>query len=97
MWGDVDLGPLDQRTGRVNRGADIVARTLLHHFGPTTMVSNPFGAHTIVLAFADQKLYAIALLTIEARRIRTIHALADPARLAELDAELAAGSGPPSS
>jgi RNA polymerase sigma-70 factor (ECF subfamily) len=96
VWGDVDLGPLDQRTGRVNRGADVVAATLLHHFGPTTMVSNPVGAHTIVLAFVDQKLYAIALLTIEAGHIRRIHVLADPARLTELDAELVAGSASPS-
>jgi RNA polymerase sigma-70 factor (ECF subfamily) len=97
VWGDVDFGPMDQRTGRVNRGADIVGGTLLHHFGPMTMVSNPVGAHTIVLAFADQKLYAIALLTIEARLVRQIHVLADPARLAELDAELLAGPASPSS
>jgi RNA polymerase sigma-70 factor (ECF subfamily) len=92
VWGDVDMGPLDPRTGRTQRGVGVVAGTLLHHFGGTTMVSNPVGPHTIVLVFTEQQLYAIVLLTVEARLIRRIHVLADRAKLAELDAELFAGS-----
>ncbi len=88
VWGDVDLGPLDPRTGRTQRGTGVVAGTLLHHFGGATMVSNPVGSQPLVLVFKDQQLYAIVELTVEARLVRRIHVLADPARLAELDAEL---------
>jgi hypothetical protein len=56
------------------------------------MVSNPVGPHTIVLVFTDQQLYAIVLLTVEAGLVRRLHVLADPAKLAELDADLFSGS-----
>ena len=88
VWGDVDLGPFDPRDGRTQRGPGVVAGTLLHHFGGKTMVSNPVGPNPIVLVFTGQQLHAIVLLTIAGGLVRRIHVLADPAKVAELDAEL---------
>ncbi len=65
VWGDVDLGPLDRRSGQVRRGAPSVATNVLRFLRGMTMVSNPIGPHTIVLVFVEQKLYAIVLLTVE--------------------------------
>ena len=92
VWGGIDLGPLDRRSGQERRGADAVGANLLRYFRGVTMVSSPVGGHTIVLAFTGQELIAIILLTVEARLVRTIHVLADPQKLAVLNAQLLAAT-----
>jgi RNA polymerase sigma-70 factor (ECF subfamily) len=92
VWGDVDLGPLDARSGQVRHGAPAVATNLLRFVGRFTMVSNPIGGHTIVLAFSGQRLLALVLLTIENGLVRQIHVLADPEKLVALDSQLIASA-----
>jgi RNA polymerase sigma-70 factor (ECF subfamily) len=89
IWGDVDLGPLDPRTGQTDSGPLRVAENLLRYFGGTsTLVSNPVAGPAVVLAFAGQRLSAVILLTIEDGRIRKIHVIADPAKVGFLSAQL---------
>jgi RNA polymerase sigma-70 factor (ECF subfamily) len=89
IWGDVDLGPLDARTGQVNRGPLQVATNLLRYFGLTaTLVSNPVAGPAVVLAFARQRLAGVILLTIDGGRIKKIHVIADPAKVGFLSAQL---------
>jgi RNA polymerase sigma-70 factor (ECF subfamily) len=89
IWGDVDLGPLDPRTGQSNRGPLRVAGNLLRYFGgTTTLVSNAVAGPAVVLAFAGQRLTAVILLTIEGERIRKIHVIADPAKVGFLSSQL---------
>ncbi len=88
VWGDVDLGPPDRRSGQVRRGAPAVATNVFRFLRGMTMVSNPIGAHTIVLLFVEQKLSAIVLLTVERMIIRQSHVLADPEKLLPLDLQL---------
>ena len=92
VWGDVDLGPLDIRSGQVRHGASSVATNLLRFMRGLTMVSNPVGGHTIVLAFTAQRLYALVLLTVDNGVVRQIHVLADQEKLAALDSQLLAGA-----
>jgi RNA polymerase sigma-70 factor (ECF subfamily) len=83
VWGDADMGPLDPRTGIVNRGVRKVSHNLMRWFGPhTPLVTNPFDDHTEVLAFLDRRLYAVIQLTIADGRIQRLHVIADQARLA---------------
>jgi RNA polymerase sigma-70 factor (ECF subfamily) len=86
--GEVDLGPHDRRTGTINRGSNVVAANLLRFFRHATLVSNPVGGESIVLAFVDRKLSAIILLTSENDLVKEIHALADPVKIAFLDTQL---------
>jgi len=89
IWGDVDLGPLDARTGQTERGPLRVAGNLLRYFGSTTtLVSNPVAGPAVVLAFAGQRLTAVILLTIDGERIRKIHVIADPAKVGFLSSQL---------
>jgi RNA polymerase sigma-70 factor, ECF subfamily len=89
VWGDADMGPLDPRTGNVNRGFRKVARNLTRWFGPnTTLVSDPFGDHTEVRAFVDRRLYAIIFLTVADGLIQRVHVIADPAKLESTSASL---------
>ncbi len=92
VWGDVDLGPLDNRSGQVRHGASSVATNLLRFMRGLTMVSNPVGGHTIVLAFTAQRLFALVLLTVDNGVVRQIHVLADQEKLAALDSQLLAGA-----
>jgi RNA polymerase sigma-70 factor, ECF subfamily len=88
--GDVDLGPLDSRSGQFRQGPSSVARNLLRHFGSwTTLVSNPLGGRTVVLAFVEQRLYAVILLHLRNDLIKTIHVIADPDKLSFLSSQLA--------
>ena len=87
--GGVDLGPADKRTGQVARGSRTMARTLLRYFGNwTTLVSNPLGGRSIVLAFVEQRLYAVILLDFEGELINQIHVIADPAKMFFLSDQL---------
>jgi RNA polymerase sigma-70 factor (ECF subfamily) len=87
--GDVDLGPLDPRSGRVVHGRDGVAGNLLRYFGRTaTLVSNPGGGGSVVLAFTAQRLLGVILLEVERGAIDHIHVIADPGKVGLLDARL---------
>jgi RNA polymerase sigma-70 factor (ECF subfamily) len=86
-------GEVDIRPGLVVAGADQVASNLLFFFGPeATLVSLPTGPHPTLLGFRDRQLVAVLSLTVDAGRIRAIHAIADPAKLDFLRARLATGT-----
>ena len=52
VWGDADLGPLDPRTGVVNRGSHSVAGNLMRWFrSEVTIVQNPLSDGCELLAF----------------------------------------------
>lgn len=90
--GDVDLGPLDKRSGAGSHGSSRVARGLLRYIGPpTTLVSNPIGDRMVVLAFVDQRLYAVILLTLEDQLITEFHTIADPEKISFLSNQLSLG------
>jgi RNA polymerase sigma-70 factor, ECF subfamily len=92
VWGDIDLGPLDRRNGQSARGHRGVSANLLRYFGPsTTLVSYLIGGQPIVLAFIEQKLWAVILLTIEGRLVKKIHVIADPVKISFLNAQLPPG------
>ncbi|HEV3280380.1 MAG TPA: RNA polymerase sigma factor SigI [Acidimicrobiales bacterium] len=87
--GDADLGPRDSRSGRVVRGRQPVAQNLLRYFGTTaTMVSNPAGGGTVVLAFVEHRLLGVILLQIEQGIIGKIHVVIDPTKVGPLSARL---------
>jgi RNA polymerase sigma-70 factor, ECF subfamily len=63
---------------QVNRGQRDVARNLLRYLGPgATVVAAP-SAKPILLAFADQQLFAVVVLTVRDGRVLKIEATADP-------------------
>jgi RNA polymerase sigma-70 factor, ECF subfamily len=89
VWGDVDLGPFDRRNGRGRRGPNRVAQNLLLYFGSsTTLVCNPIGGHPVVLSFSGDKLWAVIQLTVEDKLVKKVHVIADPAKIAFLNAQL---------
>jgi hypothetical protein len=66
-----------------------VARNLLRYFGTTTtLVSNPLGGGTVVLAFVGQQLLAVILLAVEHDAINKIHVIVDPAKIGLLSTRL---------
>jgi hypothetical protein len=69
-----------------------VARNLFYYFGSTTLVSNPVGGQSVVLAFAEQRLYGVILLTLDHALIKKIHVIADPAKIDLLASRLSAAS-----
>jgi RNA polymerase sigma-70 factor, ECF subfamily len=88
--GGVDLGPADQRSGRIVYGPQRVARNLLRYFGSrTTLVSNPLGGRAVVLAFVEQRLHGVILLDLNGEMIREIHVIVDPEKLGFLSNQLA--------
>jgi RNA polymerase sigma-70 factor, ECF subfamily len=90
---DVDLGPLDKRSGAGARGSGRVARGLLYYFGPrTTLVSNPIGSRPVVLAFVDQRLFAVILLSLEDQLITKLHTIADPDKIGFLSDQLSSAN-----
>jgi RNA polymerase sigma-70 factor, ECF subfamily len=90
VWGDVDLGEFHPRTGTVARGRDQVAGNLmLYYYGSrSTLVWNPIGGRAAVLAFVDNELWAVILLTIADEAVKRIHAVADPRKIEILRAQL---------
>ena len=86
VWGDADMGSLDPRSGVVNHGSRKVSRNLMRWFGSTTtLVCDPFGDQTQVLAFVDRRLYAVIDLTVADGVIQALHVIADPAKLEAMD------------
>jgi RNA polymerase sigma-70 factor, ECF subfamily len=86
VWGDADMGPLDPRTGIVNRGFAKVSRNLMRWLGTTTLVSDPLGDQTQIFAFIDRRLYAVIYLTVADAVIQRLHVVADPAKLEAMSA-----------
>jgi RNA polymerase sigma-70 factor (ECF subfamily) len=83
VGGEVDLGGGMRR--RVVHGARSVGRNALAIFGPstrTTLVSQPVNGDSGLLAFRGGELFAVLRFEISGGRIRDIHAIADPAKLA---------------
>jgi RNA polymerase sigma-70 factor, ECF subfamily len=97
VWGDVDLGELHPRTGSVAHGRDQVASNLMlyYHGSRSTLVWNPVGGRAAVLAFLDNALWAVILLTIADGVVKSIHAVADPRKIGVLRSQLPAVEGSP--
>jgi len=63
---------------QLNHGPHDVAVNLLRYLGPgVTVVSGPVG-QSVLLAFAERRLFAVIVLTIEGRLVTKIEATADP-------------------
>lgn len=88
VWGDADMGSLDPRSGVVNHGFRKVSRNLIRWLGATTLVSDPFGDQTQVLAFVDRRIYAVISLTVADGLVQRLHVIADPAKLESMSALL---------
>jgi RNA polymerase sigma-70 factor (ECF subfamily) len=83
VWGSVDLGPADRRTGTTNHGARKVGRNVMHWFGRTpTMVVDPASDACEILAYLDRQLYAVIQLDLGDGFVRSLHVIADQAQLA---------------
>jgi RNA polymerase sigma-70 factor (ECF subfamily) len=86
--GDVDLGPGDPMTGSIRRGSGNVSVNFLRYYGGSTLVEVPGQREPVLLAFNGKRLAGIIALEIRHGRVREIHVLADPRRLALLDTQL---------
>lgn len=63
---------------QINHGPHAVATNLLFYLGPqVTLVSGPVG-QPVVLAFAERRLFAVIVLTVDDRLVTKIEAFADP-------------------
>ena len=81
--GVVDLGPGRSAPPRIGR--DEVAPNVLRFFGPAagvTLVSHPLNGRVGLLGFKDRDLMALLVLETDGERIRDIHGILDPAKLA---------------
>jgi RNA polymerase sigma-70 factor, ECF subfamily len=84
VWGSVDLGPSDPRTGTTNRGARKVARNLMRWFGRNpTLVVDPSSDACEILAYVDRELYAVIQLDLEGGALRSLHVIAGGALVDE--------------
>jgi RNA polymerase sigma-70 factor (ECF subfamily) len=92
VTGVIDLGPSDPRSGQVFRGSSGVAANLLRYMARTTLVVNPMGGPTIVLAFKDRRLWAVVMLTVENGLITELDGLADPEKIGFLGSQLSAAT-----
>jgi len=92
-WGDVDYGPGAARPHVVVTGAERVARHLLHYWGSAAaLVSHPVAGQPALLGFHDRRLTGVLVFSIHGEKIQTVHVIADPAKLAYLNAQLAASA-----
>jgi RNA polymerase sigma-70 factor (ECF subfamily) len=63
---------------QVNHGPDTVGRNLIRYLAHgTTLVSGPVG-EPVLLAFAEQRLFAVLVLTMRDNRVFKIEASVDP-------------------
>jgi RNA polymerase sigma-70 factor, ECF subfamily len=87
-WGDFDAGP-DGPRAVVNRGADRVARNLLHYWGPgTTLVSHPVAGQPALLGFTGRALSGVLVLSVSGGKIQAVHVIGDPRKLSTLSSQL---------
>jgi RNA polymerase sigma-70 factor, ECF subfamily len=88
--GQADLGgTIGIRPPEVGR--DAVARGALRYLGPrsgTTLLSLPTGDEPTVIAVRGSRVVAAVMLTVPGDRITHIHAVIDPAKLADLNVTL---------
>jgi RNA polymerase sigma-70 factor (ECF subfamily) len=89
-WGDVDLGPADERQPGVVTGAGRVARNLLRFWGQgATLVSHPVGGQPAVLAFTGRELAGVLVFTVRDELIQAVHVIGDPRKLSFASSQLA--------
>ena len=82
-------GTVDIREHLVVVGAASVATNLLRFWGPpATLVSQPVSGQPSLLAFLNRQVAGVLTLTIGDGGIAKIHAIADPAKLAFVQAQL---------
>jgi RNA polymerase sigma-70 factor (ECF subfamily) len=86
--GDVDLGPLDERTGSSQRGSDAVSSNFLRYFGKSTLVAIPGYGRPMILGFLSGRLRGVISLEIRGSRVGEIHVLADPVKMSVLESHL---------
>jgi RNA polymerase sigma-70 factor (ECF subfamily) len=92
-WGDINYGAAATRPKVVVAGAARVARHLLHYWGPAaTLVSHPLAGQPALLGFHGGQLTGVLVFTMHGEKIQTVHVIADPAKLAFLNAQLAASA-----
>lgn len=89
VWGDIDLGPHDVRSGRVERGVEKVSANLVRFFRTSTLVSAPTLGHIVLFAFVERSLWAVIELDTAHGRIQQIHVIADPDKIGFLAGQLA--------
>ena len=78
VWGVGTLVGDPAPPPQLNHGPHDVAVNLLRYLGPgVTVVSGPVG-QSVLLAFAERRLFAVIVLTIEGRLVTKIEATADP-------------------
>ncbi len=78
VWGVGTLLADPAPPPQINHGPHDVAVNLLRYLGPgVTVVSGPVG-QPVLLAFAEQRLFAVVVLTIDGQLVTKIEATADP-------------------
>jgi RNA polymerase sigma-70 factor (ECF subfamily) len=87
--GDIDLGPLDARTGSTIQGADAVGPNFVSHYERSTLVAIPGYGQPVILAFRSGRLRRVISLEIRDARVSKIHILADPVKLLLVESRLA--------
>jgi RNA polymerase sigma-70 factor (ECF subfamily) len=87
--GDIDLGPLDARTGSTIQGADAVGPNFVSQYERSTLVAIPGYGQPVILAFRSGRLRRVISLEIRDARVSKIHILADPVKLLLVESRLA--------
>jgi RNA polymerase sigma-70 factor, ECF subfamily len=78
VWGVGTILTDPALPAQINHGPDAVATNLLLYLGPqVTLVGGPVGGPA-VLAFADRRLFAVIVLTVDNGLVTKIEAVADP-------------------
>ena len=78
VWGVGTLLGVPAPLPQINHGPHDVAVNLLRYLGPgVTVVSGPVG-QPVLLAFAERRLFAVIVLTIDGQLVTKIEATADP-------------------
>lgn len=88
VHGDIDLGPLDARTGSAIYGADAVGPNFVSHYERSTLVAIPGFGQPMILAFRSGRLRRVISLEIRDARVSKIHILADPVKLLLVESRL---------
>lgn len=83
VWGTADFSADSPIRPHTQHGADQVAHTVLHYYGPgATLVSHPARSQPALLAFVGGRPFAVITLTVEGGLITKIHVTADPGAFA---------------
>jgi RNA polymerase sigma-70 factor, ECF subfamily len=88
-WGDFDAGRDQVRARGVIRGAQRVARNLLHFWGPgSTLVSHPVAGRPALLGFRDRALAGVLVLRVREGKVQAVHVIGDPRQLSFVSSQL---------